>query len=67
MPDKPTINYQQLSQELEDILNDLQVSGLDIDQAVKRYEQGMAIVSQLQDYLKQAENKVTKVKKTFEK
>ncbi len=59
-------NYQQLSQQLESILNDLQNGNLDIDDAIKQYEQGMKIVKQLQTYLKEADNKVTKIKKSFE-
>ena len=61
------IDYHQLSQDLETILDKLQGGELDIDDAIKQYEQGMAIVGQLQDYLKQAENKVTKVKQSFQK
>ena len=61
------LNYKQLSEELETILNKLQSGELDIDDAIKQYEQGMAIVQQLQTYLKQAENKVTKVKQSFQK
>lgn len=61
------INYRQLNQQLEEILDKLQSGDLDIDEAIKQYEQGMAIVKQIQDYLKQAENKVTKVKNSFEK
>lgn len=61
------INYRQLSQQLDEILDNLQSGNLDIDEAIKKYEQGMAIVQQLQTYLKDAENKVTKIKKSFEK
>jgi exodeoxyribonuclease VII small subunit len=60
------INYRQLSQELEMIIDQLQSGDLDIDQAIKQYEQGMNLIEQLQSYLKDAENKVTKVKKSFE-
>ena len=67
MANSKTTIYRQLSQELEEILDKLQSGDLDIDDAIKQYEQEMAIVQQLQDYLKQAENKVTKVKKSFDK
>lgn len=59
------LNYRQLNQQLEEILDQLQGSDLDIDEAIKKYEQGMAIVKDLEKYLKEAENKVTKVKKSF--
>ncbi|MGZ6004822.1 MAG: exodeoxyribonuclease VII small subunit [Candidatus Saccharimonadales bacterium] len=60
------INYQQLNQELEEILDSLQSSELDIDEAIKQYERGMTVVVELQSYLKQAENKVTNLKRNFD-
>lgn len=60
-------DYRELSQELDAVLADLQTADLDIDEAVKKYERGMAIVKELEAYLKTAENKVTKIKVSFEK
>ena len=60
------IDYRQLSQELDAILDELQTADLDIDEAVKKYERGMMLVKELEDYLKTAENKVTKIKASFE-
>lgn len=60
------INYRELSSELDDILNKLQSGELDIDEAVKLYERGMVITKELEDYLKDAENKATKIKASFE-
>ena len=66
MADKsPT--YHDLSTELETILIKLQSAELDIDEAVKAYERGMEIVKKLETYLKNAENKVTKIKASFDK
>ena len=62
-----TITYNQLNAELDKILEELQTSDLDIDDAVAKYERGMAIVKELQTYLKTAENKVKKVKASIEK
>ena len=61
---KPT-NYRSLSAELDAILTDLQSGELDIDKAVTQYQRGMAIVEELQKYLKDAQNTVTKVKANF--
>ena len=61
------MSYQELSAELEAILAQLQGADLDIDEAVKGYERGMTIVKELEKYLKDAENKVTKIKVSFEK
>lgn len=56
------IDYKVLSTELDDVLVRLQSDDLDVDQAFKLYERGMEITKQLEKYLKQAENKVTKIK-----
>lgn len=63
---KTTVNYQALSAELDAILEELQTANLDIDAAVKKYERGMEIVQQLEGYLKTAQNKVAKIKASFE-
>ncbi|HSH18795.1 MAG TPA: exodeoxyribonuclease VII small subunit [Candidatus Saccharimonadales bacterium] len=55
-------SYTELSEELDQVMADLEGGELDIDQAVKCYERGLAIVRQLEAYLKDAENKVTKLK-----
>jgi len=56
------VNYHALNAELETILADLQAGDLEIDEAVEKYQRGMEIVEQIQTYLKEAENKVKKVK-----
>jgi exodeoxyribonuclease VII small subunit len=59
-------DYQDLSAELDTILQSLQGDDLSIDQAVKKYERGMEIVAALEAQLKEAENKVTKIKADWE-
>lgn len=60
------IDYRKLTEELENILTNLQSDDLDIDEAVKAYERGMAVADELETYLKEAENKVTKLKQVWE-
>lgn len=60
------IDYSKLTRELDIISEQLQSGELDIDEAIKKYERGMAIVTQLQTYLKKAQNKVTHIKANFE-
>jgi len=55
-------NYKALSDELEQAMAELERGDLDIDQAVECYERGLVIVRQLEDYLKDAENKVIELK-----
>lgn len=66
MARKKTINYQEMAAELDAILEALQTSEMDIDEAVKSYEHGMQLVKELEAYLLQAENKITKVKAKFD-
>lgn len=66
MTTKKATNYQALSDELDGILAQLQGGELDIDKATAQYERGMAIVQQLQAYLKTAQNKVTRIKAKFD-
>ena len=61
------INYQELSSELDTILAQLQTDDVDIDKAIKLYERGIEISKQLETYLKTAQNKVTKLKQSFDK
>ena len=64
MSDK-RLNYKSLNAELDEVLSKLQSEDLDVDEAVKLYERGMAITKELEMYLKQAENKVSKIKADF--
>ena len=67
MPTKKPINYRALNAELDEILDKLQNGDLDIDESIKLYERGTKLIDSLQDYLKNAQNKVTKLKKTLGK
>lgn len=57
-------NYQQLSSELDEIVAKLQSTDIDIDDAVKAYERGAVIIKELENYLKTAENKISKIEPT---
>lgn len=59
---KEAINFTKLSSELDSILESLDSGRLSIDDSIKQYEHGMEIVGRLETYLKEAENKVTKIK-----
>lgn len=57
-----TQSYQELSEQLDDLLARLQHPDIQIDEAVELYEKGLALVEQLETHLKQAENTVEKLK-----
>jgi exodeoxyribonuclease VII small subunit len=57
----PTPNYAQLQGELDNVLAELQRDDLDVDEALRYYQQGLKLVQQLEQYLKTAENKITEL------
>ena len=57
-----TDDYQSLNQELEAVLDKLQQPEVKLDDAVKLYDQGLKLVAKLEAQLKQAENKITRLK-----
>ena len=61
------IDYAVLNDELEAILTKLQSDQLDVNDAIGLYERGMQVTLQLEQYLKTAENKITKIKASFDK
>jgi exodeoxyribonuclease VII small subunit len=63
MPKKS--DYKLLNAELDEILAKLQTDDLDVDQAVELYERGISITKELETYLKEAENKIAKIKADF--
>ncbi len=61
MPDKTKQDYVTLSSQLEGVLAALQRPDVQVDEAVKLYEQGLQLVSRLEKYLTDAQNKITKL------
>lgn len=61
------INYKKLNTELDKIIEALQADDLDIDEVLSAYQRGAEIIEQLQTYLKQAQNKVSKIKSNWDK
>ena len=53
--------YAELSSELDKIMAELQDPATDIDEAIKLHERGQKLITQMQAYLKQAENTVRKL------
>lgn len=55
-------DYQTVSAELESILAALQRPDIQVDEAVKLYEQGLKLAAALEAHLQEAENKITQLK-----
>lgn len=66
MNKKAEKTYSELKSELDEIMSNMQNDELDVEQMTKQYERGMEIIKQLESHLKSAENKVHKIKKSFE-
>lgn len=62
MAKEASSNYSALSIELGDILAELQQPGIQIDEAIKMYEKGIKLIGQLEEHLKNAENKIEQLK-----
>ena len=55
---KNKINLKQTFKELENILNQLESSDIDIDQMVKLYEKGMKLSKHCKNIIEKAEQKI---------
>ncbi|HZP55760.1 MAG TPA: exodeoxyribonuclease VII small subunit [Candidatus Saccharimonadales bacterium] len=60
-------SYSQLSDELTKIIEWFEGSEVDIDEALAKYEQAMRLIAEIEDYLKNADNKVRKLTEKFDK
>ena len=57
------LDYRAMSQELEAIVVALQQDDIDVDIAMQKYERGLELTTQLEKYLKTAENKIEKLQR----
>lgn len=55
-------DYSDLSIELGGILAKLQQPGIQVDEAIKLYEEGIKLINQLETHLEKAENKIEQLK-----
>ena len=55
---RQTGGYNELMQELQVLLGDMQAEDLDVDEALRKYERGQILISELEKYLKVAENQI---------
>lgn len=55
------VDYQEMNDELQTILDKLQSGELSIDEAMPAYERGLTLVKELETYLKSAQNRVSEL------
>jgi exodeoxyribonuclease VII small subunit len=59
---KKDLDYRVLSDELDALLTNLQRSDIQVDEAMKLYEQGLGLIKKLEERLGQAENELSTLK-----
>jgi exodeoxyribonuclease VII small subunit len=59
---KKNLDYRTLSEELDALLANLQRADIQVDEAMKLYEQGIGLVRQLEERLELAENELVTLK-----
>jgi exodeoxyribonuclease VII small subunit len=62
---KSATSYQELRAELDDIMLKLQAEELDVDKALEYYQRGLELTHQLDNYLKNATNRIVEIKAKF--
>ena len=55
-----------LMKKIEDIIDWFESDQIDINQALKKYEQGLGYIEELEKFLAEAKVKVTKINKKFD-
>ncbi len=58
---KTSKSYRQMSEQLNEILLWFESEEVDLDEAVKKYEQAQKLIDEMEKYLKTAENKIRKI------
>jgi exodeoxyribonuclease VII small subunit len=62
---KTSKTYQQMSDELNGLIEWFESDQVILDQAVEKYEQAMTLLKDMEDFLKSAQNRVTKLALQF--
>ncbi len=67
MTDNKEFNFSDKMARLEKIAADLENSEIDLDIAIKRFEEGAKLAGELKEYLKKSKNRISTIKKRFDK
>jgi exodeoxyribonuclease VII small subunit len=62
MTKKPEPSYQEISDQLDAVLARLQQPDIQVDDAVRLYEEGLALAAALEKHLQLAENTIRRLK-----
>ncbi|MDO5555565.1 MAG: exodeoxyribonuclease VII small subunit [Clostridia bacterium] len=61
--EKESLNFEETMHQLELIVQELENGDLNLDDSIKKFEQGMKLSKNASDYLEEAEKKITKLVK----
>ncbi len=56
--------YSELQSQLDDVLSEMQNAELDIDKAISLHKQGEKLIAELENHLKEVENKIHTIRET---
>jgi len=59
-------SYQQMADELNQLVSWFESDAVNLDEAVAKYEQALELLGQMESYLKTAQNKVKKIAVKFD-
>lgn len=59
------LDYQQLQSRLDAVLEQLQSPDVQLDEALKLYEEGLRLTQQLEAHIQQAQNTITTLSQKF--
>jgi exodeoxyribonuclease VII small subunit len=63
---KKVKSYQQMADELNQLVSWFESDQVNLDQAVAKYEQALQLLEQMETYLRSAQNKVKKIAVKFD-
>ena len=63
---KASKTYQMMAKELASYIEWFESDSVNLDDAIPKYEEVMELLEQMEDHLKTAQNKITKIKAKFE-
>jgi exodeoxyribonuclease VII small subunit len=63
---KKTKTYQQMAEQLAELIDWFESDKVNLDEAVTKYAQAMELLEQMENHLKTAENKIKKISAKFD-
>jgi exodeoxyribonuclease VII small subunit len=62
MPSQKSFNFKKSYQELQNIVEWFEQEEIDLEEGIKKFEEGSKLVKELKEYLEKVENKIKELK-----